>query len=239
MGTLYFVRHGQAAFLTDNYDRLSELGHRQGACLGTWWADQGMAVDAVFSGPGERHKDTAHAVAKALAERGQTLPAYKVLPGLHEFAWEELLRAGTNAAADGDAELKPHVNALASAESYGQKHRAVQNLMEALTLRWAHGEIGADDLETWTAFQERVNDAIDTMITDADKGARIAAFSSGGAIAIAMQRALDLSAKNTLELIWTLRNAAVVEFLFTHDRFSLGAFNSAPHLPTADLWTFR
>ena len=46
MGMLYLVRHGQAAFLTDNYDRLSDLGKRQGACLGSWWAEQGLALDS-------------------------------------------------------------------------------------------------------------------------------------------------------------------------------------------------
>ena len=29
MAQFYLVRHGQASFGTDNYDRLSELGHQQ------------------------------------------------------------------------------------------------------------------------------------------------------------------------------------------------------------------
>ncbi len=34
MGTLYLVRHGQASFGSDDYDRLSPLGQRQSQRLG-------------------------------------------------------------------------------------------------------------------------------------------------------------------------------------------------------------
>jgi broad specificity phosphatase PhoE len=236
---LYLVRHGQAAFLTDNYDRLSDLGKRQGACLGSWWAEQGLALDAVFSGPGERHKDTARAAATAIAECGGSLPDFEIHDGLHEFTWEALMRAGTSAAGEGDEELAPLAAGLAAAEGYREKHRAVQHFMEALTVRWVRGEIDGEDLESWAHFHARVNAAIEHMTRETAQGARIAAFTSGGPIALAMQRALELRPEKTLELIWTLRNGAVVEFLFSGDRFSLGSFNSAPHLPTADLWTYR
>ena len=34
MGAIYLVRHGQAAFGTDDYDRLTEIGYTQARLLG-------------------------------------------------------------------------------------------------------------------------------------------------------------------------------------------------------------
>ena len=42
MGTLYLVRHGQASFGEDDYDKLSELGHRQSRRLGEYFAAKGL-----------------------------------------------------------------------------------------------------------------------------------------------------------------------------------------------------
>ena len=42
MGTLYLVRHGQASFGADNYDVLSELGHRQALRLGQYLRERGV-----------------------------------------------------------------------------------------------------------------------------------------------------------------------------------------------------
>ena len=41
MAELMVVRHAQASFGTDNYDKLSELGHRQSAVLGAYLKDLG------------------------------------------------------------------------------------------------------------------------------------------------------------------------------------------------------
>ena len=42
MGTLYLVRHGQASFGADDYDKLSDLGHRQCVRLGEYFRDKGV-----------------------------------------------------------------------------------------------------------------------------------------------------------------------------------------------------
>ena len=50
MGTLYLVRHGQASFGSDDYDRLSPLGQRQSLRLGEHWRAHGLHFDAVYTG---------------------------------------------------------------------------------------------------------------------------------------------------------------------------------------------
>jgi broad specificity phosphatase PhoE len=38
MGILFLVRHAQASFLEQNYDKLSALGEAQACHLGEYWA---------------------------------------------------------------------------------------------------------------------------------------------------------------------------------------------------------
>ena len=62
MATLYLVRHGQASFGTDHYDKLSELGCRQAAVTGEYFRDVGVHFDAVYSGDLSRQRETARLV---------------------------------------------------------------------------------------------------------------------------------------------------------------------------------
>ncbi|WIV50609.1 histidine phosphatase family protein [Marivivens sp. LCG002] len=62
MGTITLIRHGQANSSADNeeeYDRLSDLGHRQSRWLGEWFETQSERFDLVLSGSLRRHKETA------------------------------------------------------------------------------------------------------------------------------------------------------------------------------------
>ena len=45
MGTLYCIRHAQASFGSDNYDKLSDLGHGQSRHTGDWFARLGIRPD--------------------------------------------------------------------------------------------------------------------------------------------------------------------------------------------------
>ena len=61
MGQITLVRHGQAnshAATEADYDRLSDLGHRQAAWLGEWLRDHGQHFDHVVSGTMRRHRET-------------------------------------------------------------------------------------------------------------------------------------------------------------------------------------
>jgi len=62
MGELILVRHGQAnsgATTEKDYDRLSELGHRQAAWLGEWLKHHEAPFDRVHMGTMRRHRETA------------------------------------------------------------------------------------------------------------------------------------------------------------------------------------
>ena len=62
MSTLYPVRHGQACFSTDDYDRLSELGRLQARRTGEHFRRIGINLDSVYSGSPKRQRGTAAVV---------------------------------------------------------------------------------------------------------------------------------------------------------------------------------
>ena len=59
MRELLLIRHGQASFHAEDYDRLSTVGEHQSRELGLWLAACGQVPDLVAIGPRVRHSDTA------------------------------------------------------------------------------------------------------------------------------------------------------------------------------------
>ena len=58
MSRIFLVRHGQASWGAENYDALSELGHRQAAATGAWLAGQGVVPTRIISGELVRQRDS-------------------------------------------------------------------------------------------------------------------------------------------------------------------------------------
>ncbi len=239
MGKLVLVRHGQASFLSDDYDNLSDLGRRQCRLLGEHWVAHGLMHDRFYIGPRKRHRQSAEEAASAYRDAGLPEPELLLLPTLDEFGWGELMRHAHEVLHADNPHLAKLLAAFDDAPDPAEKHRTLQHLVEAVTQMWVNGEIDEPHIESWPAFLDRVHGAINEITAGIGSGERIAAFTSGGTVAATMHYALDTPAQKTLELIWTLRNGALTEFLFSGDRFNLSCFNEAPHLPKPELWTFR
>ena len=84
MGELLVIRHGQASFGADNYDKLSDLGHRQSEAVGQLLRDTGWVPDRTITGTLTRQKET---LASMGFEAGDTHP------GLNEYDFQNLLDA--------------------------------------------------------------------------------------------------------------------------------------------------
>lgn len=237
MGKLIFVRHGQASFLSDNYDNLSDMGRRQCRQLGEYWVRHDVRIDRVYYGPRVRHRQSAEEAAAAFAEAGREFPEAVMLPELDEFAWGELMAHARGPLAKTDPHFGAFQRAFEESDDPDIKFRAVQNIIERICLLWATDRIQLDTVEPWPDFAARVVRAIDIMTGDG--GGNVAIFTSGGTVSAALRHALQLEPVKSLELIWTLRNGAITEFLHSNGRFNLGCFNEASHLPTPEYWTYR
>ena len=76
MATIYLIRHGQASFGADDYDKLSPLGEKQAEHVGYYLRDHGITLDAAYSGDLKRQRRTAElALASQPATVEQSTPA--------------------------------------------------------------------------------------------------------------------------------------------------------------------
>lgn len=232
MSTLYLVRHGQASFMSADYDRLSPLGQRQAAALGTFWGERGQKLHTIYVGPKRRHQQSFTAFARAYEAHGLRLPTPQPYPFFDEHEGFQVARA-----------LLPQLAAddpwIASLYNDGEMTRnGYLELFRHLMRRWANGEINSDKHENWQPFKARIKTGIEQIQSDSSAKSTIAVFTSGGAMAMATGLALDLSEDRIVELGWIVRNGAIAEFAFTPDRFSLVGFNCVPHLDSAEMITY-
>ncbi|MCB9571755.1 MAG: histidine phosphatase family protein [Kofleriaceae bacterium] len=246
MGTLFFIRHGQASYGVADYDNLSELGVRQARRVGAT-AGGGLLreVDAVYVGPLRRQRDTASHLRAAAAEAGHAVPEGVELPELEEYPAFELLAAWVPRLAAED----PSFGALvAAAGDHADRVRLLDRAFETIIGRWARGELPPEGIESFEHFTARVRRGIDRMVAAhaEGRGARVAAVTSGGVIGVAMQLALGLDHQAATSLWRNVRNASISEFAWRSagfawrpGDFSVVGFNHVQHLGDAELLTFR
>src|SRR5947207_10329693 len=230
MSRLFLIRHGQASFLEENYDKLSVLGERQARLLGEYWAQQRVAVDHVYSGPRTRQMETAAIVAGICRKAGLPWPEVQVMEQFDEYDGEWVMESSLEGLAEKNPELRKMQQAFLGAAGVGEKHKSFQRLFEVVIGKWVAGEVQVKDVESWPEFTARVHRGLALIANGSGGGRNVAVFSSGGPIGVTMQRALDLSPENTLKVAWMARNCSYSEFLFSGDRFTLSSFNALPHL---------
>lgn len=239
MSELIIVRHGQASFLSGDYDQLSELGMEQARLLGEFWAARNLGATRFVVGPRKRHRQTADAILATLAAAGITPAEIVADEGLDEFAWDDLYQYANNTLSERDPAISALKHAFETASDDATKRRTFQPYMETVTARWAEGVFHEDGLETWDGFRGRVAATVMRHMGELPSRSRVVLVTSGGVAAAHAGAVLGLDAARTLGLIWTLRNGALVEYLFGGGRISLGSFNNAPHLPDPAHWTYR
>ena len=239
MSRILLVRHAQASFLEPDYDKLSPTGETQARMLGEYWASRNVAFDRVYSGPRVRQIDTARIVTDICRRRGVAFSELAVLPEFDEYQGEDVLRTSVPELTKSDAGIRDLHAAFQSAGTSEEKRRTFQRMFEAVIGKWVDGEISLQDVEPWPEFCARVNRGLSKITSNGVSGERMAVFSSGGPIGAAMQRALNLSPRDTLRVTWMSRNCSYSEFLARGDRFTLSAFNAFPHLDDPALLTYR
>ena len=221
MGVLYFIRHGQASFAGDNYDRLSNTGRDQAALTGVFLAEAGLRFDTVFSGPLERQTETARLVLERMGHGG---PEPTLLEGLREYNSDAIFKQLLPMMIAEDPKL------AAMAEKLFEDRRSFQLVFEKVMDRWMAGTGDADGLETWAGFYGRVEKDLHSAIEHMGRGKTAAFFTSGGPIGVAVCLALGLDGERFLGLNWQIRNASITTLLYGGGRIALSSFNSTAHL---------
>lgn len=239
MGTLIIVRHGQASFHEEDYDKLSPVGEEQARRLGKYWADHGVHIDRAVSGPLLRQRRSAELVREEYERAGHPFPDIEIDDALAEMPVEILAKRFMPQLCAEDEQCLVLMQRFMSTEDKREKERLFQIAFEKLMLKWAAEDYHDPGIETFDAFVGRVKNSFGEIMSGGTNGQRVAAFTSGGPTAVAMHLALGTSFETTLELVWQVRNASLTEFMFTEGRFTLSTFNNVAHLREPELWTYR
>ncbi|HXZ20402.1 MAG TPA: histidine phosphatase family protein [Candidatus Acidoferrales bacterium] len=239
MSRLVLVRHGQASFLEPDYDKLSALGETQSHLLGEFWASRDVKFDHTATGPLSRQRNTARIVAEAYRRAGVRFPEPIPVPEFNECDAESVLRDSLPKLIQTDEQVRALNAAIGGSATPEERSKNFQRLFETVIGRWVSGELPVPGVELWAEFRARVNRGISAFMARCGHGATAAVFTSGGPIAVAVERALHLRPLDTLRIMWMSRNCSYSEFLFSGERFTLSAFNATPHLDGAKLVTYR
>ena len=211
MAELYLVRHAQAAFGTDDYDRLTELGHRQAQWLGEYFAQRGMAFDRVLTGTLRRHRETLQGIGETCAG----VPATAVDPGLDEYRTETLVAA--YARTTGVAYTPGHSD-----------RRGHFRLLREVLYAWADGTLIAEDHLPFGEFVARAMAALGRARCPG--AARVLVVSSGGPISALLGTVLGVAPRRMIDLNLQVRNSGISELRFNERAIHCVSFNSVPHL---------
>jgi broad specificity phosphatase PhoE len=239
MGRLLLIRHAQASFLDENYDKLSEIGAAQALRLGQYWVRKKMVFQQVFTGPRVRQKDTARIVATVYRDGGVPFPEPAVMKEFDEYPADLVLEHGLPRLLETNDEARELHRAFQDSSSPTQRLVNFEKMFQFLITKWVEGEVVLPSVESWAEFCDRVDRGLSQCMAANGRGQQLPIFCSGGLLGVAMRRALHLSSQDTLRAAWMVRNCSFSEFLFSKDRFTLSTFNSFPHLDDVSLLTYR
>jgi len=239
MGYLVLIRHGQARSFEKDGDRLSPLGEEQARALAKYWIRQGVNFDEVYSGELARQRRTAEIVGECFVQSGLAWPQLQTMPELNEYDAIGIINSLVPSLADRDAAFRALAEAFERNKDAPERNSHFQKMFEAATSVWLCGEFEVEGVESWRSFQSRVRAAIKRITSAEGRGRRVAVFTSGGVIGLAVQNVLNAPERSALEINWRVRNCSLTEFTFSRDRMSLDSFNAIPHLDDPALQTYR
>jgi broad specificity phosphatase PhoE len=220
MSILLLVRHGQASWGTEDYDRLSPLGEQQSRVLGAALSARGLRPDLLVRGGMLRHRQTAAAAVEGAGWDGELV---------EDAGWDEFDHVSTLTGARDLPEL--------SDEPYDERVRR----FEATIDRWASGRHDEDYHESFPAFQDRVDQAFRRTLARLEPKQTAVVFTSGGPVAWVAATLADGGVPVWSRLSKVVVNASVTKVLVGRRGTSLISFNDHSHLEAAgpELLSYR
>ena len=220
MATIYLVRHGQASFGAENYDKLSDLGCRQATVVGEYFRDHGVRFDAVYSGDLSRQRNTARlAVASQPAEVPHHIDAR-----FNEIENDLQLKYLMPDVIKINPKIEAMVNkGLSSSKDY-------QKVIEAVFNYWVSPVCNDTRLQSWAAFSGGARQAMSDVMHEQGAGKTIGIFTSGGTLATIVAQVLGLDGEKTYQLYEPIFNCSVTQLFYSRSKISLSYYNDSSFL---------
>jgi broad specificity phosphatase PhoE len=220
MATIYLIRHGQASFGTEDYDRLSALGTRQAEVLGEYLRDHGIAFDAVYSGDLQRQRETARL---ALKSQEREVP-HHVDPRFNEVRNDEQLEHLVPEVVKSNPKVQQLMDkGLSASKDY-------QKVIEAVFNYWVSLECDEPGIQSWAEYSTAVRDAMQEVMTEQGGGKTVGVFTSGGTIATIVAQVLGLSGEHAYKFYEPVFNCSISQLFYSGSKVSLSYFNDRSFL---------
>jgi len=217
MASLYFIRHGQAQFGTDNYDRLSDLGLQQARLTGDYLNKTGVQFDALYSGTLTRQRQTAQQLSEAYL--GSAFPSCQIDERLNELQAEEIVTL----LAPRLRVLEPEVGVWLDESASSKK--SFQKVLRRCFHYWQALEEEVEGLESWRAFSTRIHACVLDIMAAQGRGKNVAVCTSGGVVAAVVQRALKMADSGCYSVFEPVINASITHCLYSGGEYSLSYYN--------------
>ena len=229
MSELILVRHGQASFGKESYDKLSDNGIEQVKVLSRHWQEMGERFDHAYSGSLLRQRETA----AELLNLVQGSPAAATqMEAFNEYNGDPLIRIYLR-------DFASDHNDLGQVNWPISDPKLFQKVFERATSKWIRNELNPQstdhDFEYWRDFQSRVHQGIDELMARHPKSSRVLLSTSGGVIAMTLQRVLQFPDEHVISTNWMVHNSSVTRLRYSGERLSLTQFNNLAHLEKTDL----
>lgn len=215
MATIYLIRHGQASFGEDDYDKLSPLGKRQAEVLATYLQLADIEFDAVYSGDLRRQSGTAEI---AIAGHRGAVP-HHIDPRFNEVRNDEQIERLVPEV----ARRQPEIGLLI--ERGLKDSKDYQKIIEAAFNFWISPDCKATGIQTWREFSDDTRDALQDVARNQGSGKTIGIFSSGGTIATIAAQVLGVDESLTYRFYEPMINCSMTQLFYSSKRVSLSYFN--------------
>lgn len=220
MATLYLFRHGQASFGAEDYDKLSDLGCRQAEVLGHYLRDQGIQLDAAYSGGLLRQRETA---ALALANQPREVP-HHIDERFDEVRNDEQIKYLVPVVAKANPQIQALVDkGLSSSKDY-------QKVIEAVFSHWTSADCDEPRIQSWAEYSGAVHAALRDVMAAQGSGKTVGVFTSGGTIATIVTQVLGLAGEHAYKFYEPIFNCSVTQLFYSGDKVSLSYFNDRSFL---------
>jgi broad specificity phosphatase PhoE len=224
MSEILMIRHGQASFGEDNYDRLSPIGVQQSKIVARHLSKLKKSFDAVYCGTMERQIQTAQELIECYTALKVSIPELVQSSAFDEYdssaVWESLIPR--------IIEEKPSLS-LELEKIYIDK-KSFQKLFQEVMHRWISEEFDTPGSPKWPDFQKRVWWGLKEIMNRHGSKKRLAVFTSGGPISAAIQLAMGISDQKTMAISWQIMNGSITRFKYNDRDIGLAAFNDITHL---------
>lgn len=237
MSKIYLIRHGQASFLADDYDNLSDIGILQSKALGDFFVKNQIYLDKIYIGKLRRHQQTFDSFSLAFDNKNIKLPVPIFLKELNEHQALESFKI------ESEKFIEQNIAAqnlyLAMQEDDTLKKKNTIQIFGMFMKKFVVGKypLNGSAIQSWSDFRTQTKQGIATILKNTNKGETIGVFTSGGTKSSIIGDSLGLNENKISELNMAIRNTSFSQLIYSKNTIKPFSINEIPHL-TKEITTF-